>query len=195
MSTATMTEPSIETSTATDRLTEALEQKLSHPATSPEFDLHAETNEVLKDIGLTTADAGGKLTFYGRDPILPSPIRFGTPAAVGRAARSVAVAALWRQATGQGQDISVDVGKALRRFAGFFEGKWETVNGRPPSPGGYDGSPFFGDAFFRETRDGRHVVALDFYPQLRARTLNFLRCSESSESIGNAIRKWNAVEL
>ena len=68
----------IETSTATDRLTEALEQKLSHPATSLDFDLHAATNEVLKDIGLTTADAGGKLTFYGSDPILPSPIRFGT---------------------------------------------------------------------------------------------------------------------
>ncbi len=81
MSTATITEPSIETSTATDRLTEALEQKLSHPATSPDFDLHAETDAVLKDIGLTTADAGGKLTFYGRDPILPSPIRFGTLAA------------------------------------------------------------------------------------------------------------------
>jgi len=112
MSTATITEPSIETSTATDRLTEALEQKLSHPATSPDFDLHAATSEVLKDIGLTTADAGGKLTFYGRDPILPSPIRFGTLAAVGLAARSVAVAALWRQATGQGQDISVDVRKA-----------------------------------------------------------------------------------
>src|SRR5438874_10167152 len=82
MSTASIIEPSIETSAASDRLTEALEQKLSHPATSPDFDLHAETNVVLKDIGLTTADAGGKLTFYGRDPILPSPIRFGTLAAV-----------------------------------------------------------------------------------------------------------------
>jgi hypothetical protein len=84
MSTATITEPSIETSTATDRLTEAPEQKLSHPATSPDFDLHAETSEVLKDIGLTTSDAGGKLTFYGSDPILPSPMRFGTLAAVMR---------------------------------------------------------------------------------------------------------------
>jgi hypothetical protein len=84
MSTATITEPSIETSTATDRLTEALEQKLSHPATSPDFDLHAETSEVLKDIGLTTSDAGGKLTFYGSDRILPSPMRFGTLAAVMR---------------------------------------------------------------------------------------------------------------
>src|SRR5256884_4355816 len=120
MSTASITKPSIETSTATDRLTEALEQKLSHPATSPDFDLHAATSEVLKGIGLTTADAGGKLTFYGRDPILPSRIRFGTLVAVVLAARSVAVAALWRQATGQGQDISVDARKALRRFAGVL---------------------------------------------------------------------------
>src|SRR3954469_15478578 len=112
MSAATISEPSIEANEATGRLTEALEQKLSHPATSPDFDLHAATNEVLKDIGLRTSDAGGKLTFYGRDPILPSPIRFGTLAAVGVAARSVAVAALWSQATGQGQDISVDVRKA-----------------------------------------------------------------------------------
>src|SRR5437868_15281476 len=150
MSTATITDRSIETKEATDRLTETLEEKLNHPATSPDFDLHAATNEVLKDIGLKTSDAGSELTFYGQDPILPSPIRFGTLAAVGLATRSVAVAALWRQATGQGQDISVDVRKALRRFAGFFEGKWETINGRPPSPGGYAVSPFLkmGDAFF-----------------------------------------------
>src|SRR5437588_7507587 len=197
MSTATITEPTIETNEATDRLTETLEEKLSHPATSPDFDLHAATNEVLKDIGLKTSDAGGELTFYGSDPILPSPMRFGTLAAVGLAARSVAVAALWRQATGQGQDISVDVRKALRRFAGFFEGKWETINDRPPSPGGYAVSPFLkmGDAFFRETRDGRHVVALDIYPQLLVRTLDFLRCSPSTESINNAILKWDAAGL
>src|SRR6478736_6027763 len=197
MSTATITEPSIETNKATDRLTETLEEKLSHPATSPDFDLHAATSEVLKDIGLTMADAGGKLTFYGSDPILPSPIRFATLAAVGLAARSVALAALWKHATGEGQDISVDVRKALRRFAGFFEGKWETVNGRPPSPGGYAVSPFFktGDVFFRETRDGRHVVALDIYPELLVRTLNFLRCSPSTESINKAILNWDAVEL
>ena len=140
----------MKTSSVRDGLTKSLESKLSNPASSPDVDLHAETNAVLKDIGLTTADAGGKLTFYGRDPILPSPIRFGTLAALGLAARSVALAALWRQATGEGQDISVDVRKALRRFAGFFEGKWETINGRPPSPGGYAVSPFLkhGGFFF-----------------------------------------------
>jgi len=186
-----------QTSTVSDRLTESLKSKLNNPATSPDFDLHTETNQVLKDIGLTTSDSGGKLTFYGQDPILPSPHRFGTMAAIGLAARSVALTALWRQATGEGQDISVDVRKALRRFAGFFEEKWETVNGRPPSPGGYAVSPFLktGDAFFRETRDGRYVVALDIYPQLLVRTLDFLRCSPSTESINNAILKWDAVEL
>src|SRR3954465_5916118 len=197
MSTATISDRSIETNEATDSLTEALEEKLGYPATSPDFDLHAETNAVLKDIALTTADAGGKLTFSGSDPILPSTMRFGTLAAVGLAARSVAVAALWRQTTGAAQDISVDVRKALRRFYGFFEGKWETINGRPPSPGGYAVSPFLkmGDTFFRETRDRRHVLALDIYPQLLVNTLNFLGCSPSTESINNAIRKWDAVEL
>src|ERR1700687_1588154 len=179
-----------------DLLSETLQSKLANRERSSNFDLHGAVNQVLNDVGLSTADTGGKLTFYGSDPILQSPLRFGTMAAVGLAARSVAVAALWRQATGEGQDISVDERKALRRFCGFFEGKWETVNGRPPSPGGYSVSPFLKmDAFFRETRDGRRVVALDFYPQLFVRTLDFLRCSPSTESINNAILKWNAVEL
>jgi len=197
MGTAKITDRLVEMNGERDRLTEALERRLSHPATSPDFDLKQGVNEVLADVGMTSDDCGGELSFYGRDPILQSTLRFGTMAAIGLAARSIAVAALWRQATGEGQNISVDVRKALRRFCGFFDGKWETVNGRPPSPGGYAVSPFLkmGDLFFRETRDGRYVVALDFYPQLRARTLNFLRCSESTESINNAILKWDAMEL
>ncbi len=180
-----------------DLITETLQSKLANPERSSNFDMHGAVNQVLNDVGLSTADTGGKLTFYGSDPILQSPLRFGTMAAIGLAARSVAVAALWRQATGEGQDISVDVRKALRRFCGFFDGKWETVNDRPPSPGGYAVSPFLkmADAFFRETRDGRHVVALDIYPQLLVRTLDFLRCSPSTESINNAILKWDAAEL
>jgi hypothetical protein len=195
MSAATVTDRSVETNGESNRLTETLEEKLSHPATSPDFDLKKGVNEVLADVGMTSADCGGDLSFYGQDPILPSPVRFGTMAAIGLAARSVAVAALWRQATDEGQN-KVDVRKALRRFCGFFEGKWETINGRPPSPGGYAVSSFLKmDSFFRETRDGRHLVALDFYPQLFVRTLDFLRCSPNTESINNAIRKWDAVEL
>jgi len=176
-------------------LTKALETKLANPATSSEFDLHAETNEVLKDIGLTTLDSGGKLSFYGSDPIIPSTLRFGTMAAVGLAARSVAVAALWKQTTGEGQDISVDLRKALRRFSGFFEGKWETINERGPAMGWDRDNPFFEIPLFRKTRDGRYIVALNIYPRLHTRALNFLKSSDSLESVSNAILQWRAKEL
>jgi len=175
-------------------LTDLLQTRLQNPATSPEFDFHSAVDQVLADVGLTAKDGGGKLTFYGQDPIVPSGFRFGAMAAVGMAARSVALAALWKLRTGEGQDIHVDVRKALRRFCGFFEGKWETINGRSPLMLPRDNS-FFELPIFRRTRDGRHVVALNIYPGLQARALNFLRCSNSTESIGNAILQWRAEEL
>src|ERR1700719_1310380 len=175
-------------------LTNMLETKLRTPATSLEFDFHGVVDEVLADVGLKAKDSGGELTFYGLDPIVPSGFKFGTMAAVGLAARSVALAALWKSQTGETQDIHVDVRKALRRFCGFFEGKWETLNGRSPLLLPRD-NPFFELPIFRQTRDGRHVVALNIYPGLQARGLNFLRCSNSSESIGNAILQWRAQEL
>jgi crotonobetainyl-CoA:carnitine CoA-transferase CaiB-like acyl-CoA transferase len=175
-------------------LTDLLQTKLQNPATSPEFDFHDAVDQVLADVGLTARDSGGKLTFYGQDPIVPSSFKFGAMAAVGLAARSVALAALWKSRTGEGQDIHVDVRKALRRFCGFFEGKWETLNGRSPLLLPRD-NPFFELPLFRKTRDGRHVVTLNIYPGLQARALNFLRCSNSTESIGNAILQWRAEEL
>ena len=54
----------------------------------------ANTNDVLSDIGMTVADSGGRLSFYGQDPIISSPHRFGAMAAIGLAAKSVAAAAL-----------------------------------------------------------------------------------------------------
>ena len=177
-----------------DLLSETLQSKLANPERSSNFDLHGGVNQVLKDVGMSTADSGGKLTFYGRDPIIPSPHRFGTMAAIGLAAKAVAVAALWRLRTGEGQDITVDVRKALRRFCGFFEGTWETINGR--SPVMLDATnPFFHLPLFRETRDGRYVVALNIYPKLSVRALNFLRCEPSVESIQNAILQWSADDL
>jgi hypothetical protein len=175
-------------------LTDLLETRLRNPATSPEFDLHSCVDQVLADVGLTARDSGGKLTFYGQDPIVPSSFKFGAMAAVGLAARSVALAALWKSQTGEGQDIHVDVRKALRRFSGFFEGKWETINGRSPLLLPRD-NPFFELPLFRKTRDGRHVVVLNIYPGLQARALEFLRCTNSTEAVGNAILQWRAAEL
>jgi crotonobetainyl-CoA:carnitine CoA-transferase CaiB-like acyl-CoA transferase len=116
-------------------------------------------------------------------------------AAIGLAAKAVAVAAVWRSRAGEGQDIHLDVRKALQRFAGFFERKWELINGRPPAMGADALNPFLEIPLFRETRDGRYVVALNIYPKVRARALKFLRCSDSVEGVQNAILQWRADEL
>jgi crotonobetainyl-CoA:carnitine CoA-transferase CaiB-like acyl-CoA transferase len=181
--------------TTPDRLTDTLKHKLANPATDANFDLHRGVDDVLADIGMSWKDCGGNLTFYGRDPIIPSAIRFGTMAAIGLAAKAVTAAALWKDRTGEGQDITVDVRKALRRFACFFEGKWELLNGRPPTLGPDEDNPFMKLPFFHETRDGRYVLPLNIYPRLRSRALNLLRCSDSPESVRNAILKWDGEEL
>lgn len=178
----------------TDLLTAKIKSNLNKPAITSDFDLHEGVNEVLKDVGMSTADSGGKLTFYGSDPIIPSVFRFGTMAAIGLAAKAVAVAAIWRGHTGEAQDITVDVRKALRRFAGFFDGKWETINGRPPLF--HTGlNPFQTLPMFRETADGRHVVALNIYPKIAVQALNFLKSCVNNESVQNAILQWNADDL
>jgi crotonobetainyl-CoA:carnitine CoA-transferase CaiB-like acyl-CoA transferase len=180
---------------APDRLTETIVGKLNNPSNFSDFDFHEGVNQVLADVGMSAADSGGQLTFYGQDPIVPSRIRFATMAGIGLAAKTIAAAAVWRDRTGQGQDVHVDVRKAFRRFAGFFEGIWETVNGRSPAMGFFDNNPFFKFPLFRETRDGRHVVTLNFYPKLHQRALNFFRCSDSIESLENSILQWRADDL
>src|SRR6516162_8060903 len=119
---------------------------------------------------------------------------FDLRGAVNNVLKDVAIAALWRHRTGEGQDIGVDVRKALRRFAGFYDRKWETINGRPPALTD-PMNPFLELPLFRETRDGRHVVALNIYPKSGARALSFLRCGVSVESLNNAILQWKADEL
>src|SRR6201990_1447583 len=180
---------------APDRLTKTIGDKLSNPATSSDFDFHQGVNQVLADVGMSAADSGGQLTSYGQDPIIPSRIRFATMAGIGLAAKTIAAAAVWRDRTGQSQDVHVDVRKAFRRFAGFFEGIWETVNGRSPAMGSFKNNPFLKMPFFRETRDGRHVVTLNFYPESHQRALNFFRCSDRVEALQNSILQWRADDL
>src|SRR5258708_26878040 len=79
-----------------ETLTETLQSKLSNPATASDFDLYGGVNEVLKDVGMTATDNGGELTFYRQDPIVSNSFRFGTSAAIGLAAKTVAAAAIWK---------------------------------------------------------------------------------------------------
>lgn len=179
----------------TKTLSDALTQSIATPVTSDDFDFAKHVDDVLATAGLSAADAGGALRFYGKDPLIPSVFRFASAAAVTLGAKAVAASAIWRGRGGKGQDISIDARKAFRRFSGFFEGRWETVNGRPPSLKWNGTNPFFAPPFFRPTKDGRHVVALNIYPGLHTKALNLLKCSDSTEAVSAAIAQWNADDL
>jgi crotonobetainyl-CoA:carnitine CoA-transferase CaiB-like acyl-CoA transferase len=179
-------------------LTETLKSNLNNQASSQEFDLHAALDEVLSGVGLTASDCGGKITFYGKDPIVPSRLRFGTMSAIGLAAKAAAAAAIWRLRSGEGQDIHVDVRKALRRFAPFFELEWERVNGHQASFASDPENPFLhypNMTLWHKTRDGRWVMPVNIYPRLRARATTLLRCDDSVNAVQNAMLQWRADEL
>jgi crotonobetainyl-CoA:carnitine CoA-transferase CaiB-like acyl-CoA transferase len=179
-------------------LDETLRSNLNNPVSSSDFDLYTALDKVLSDVGLSATDSGGKITFYGKDPIVPSCLRFGAMAAIAMAAKSVAASAIWRSRSGEGQDIHVDVRKALRRFAGFFELKWETINGRAASFASNPENPFLHYAsmtLWNKTRDGRWIMPANIYPKLRARATTLLRCDDSVSAVQNAMLQWRADEL
>ena len=179
-------------------LTEIIRSNLNNPVSSSEFDLYTGLDKVLSDVGLSVADSGGKITFYGKDPIVPSRFRFGSMAAIAIAAKAEAAAAIWRSRSGEGQDIYVDVRKALRRFAGFFENKWELIDGHNASFASDPENPFIRYppmTLWNKTRDGRWVMPLNIYPQNRARATTLLRCDDSVSAVQNAMLQWRAIEL
>jgi crotonobetainyl-CoA:carnitine CoA-transferase CaiB-like acyl-CoA transferase len=182
--------------TATSRLTEQIRHSVDNPLTSADVDYAAVLGEVLSTVGLSAEDAGGNVRFYGgADPLVASPFLFGSAAAVALAAKAVAASAIWRERGGDDQDIAIDIRKAFQRFAGFADGRWEQINGRPPSYKFNKYNPFGDVPFFRPTRDGRHVVALNIYPGLHQKALTLLDSADNSESINEAIAKRDADEL
>ncbi|TPG56547.1 CoA transferase [Sphingomonas glacialis] len=176
-----------------EKFTQQLEYNLANRSHTSDFDMAAETEAVLNSVGASTADSGGALSFYGKDPIVPSVVRFGAMAAVAMAAKSTMIASIWKDRTGRAQDIHVDVRKALRRFSPFIDRRWELVNG-------YDGgiytepdTPFFGT--FYQTKDGKWVLPTNFYPRLHRDAGAFLGVPSTEEAVARAIKGWDGEAL
>jgi crotonobetainyl-CoA:carnitine CoA-transferase CaiB-like acyl-CoA transferase len=176
-----------------EALTQALRTNLANRKTDCEIDLATETEGVLNLVGATSNESGGELSFYGKDPIVPTIVPFGSMSGVGLAAKAVQVASIWRMRTGQGQDIHVDVRKALRRYSGFYDRKWEMVNGYIGGAYSDPDSPFEESAY--ETKDGRWVLPTDYYPKLHQRTSELLNAVSTHAATARAIRGWNGEDL
>jgi len=105
----------------TRRLEHAFANQLDHAG----FALDVQLAEVLNGVGLSVADAGGKVTHVGADPVITSPLRIGGSATIALLAKSIAAAAMHRWRGGPGQDIAVDLRATPHRLCPFYDGKWE----------------------------------------------------------------------
>src|SRR5260221_7085360 len=78
-----------------------------------DFDINAQFAELMRGVGGTPADAGGTVTFTGRDPILRSHFRIASSMAIPAMAAGVGAAAIWKERTGEGQDLRVDLRESV----------------------------------------------------------------------------------
>ena len=184
-------------------------------AATASFDINSAFARFMGDIGGAPTDAGGAITFTGSDPLIHSRFRIATSMALPAMAAGVGAAAIWKERTGQSQDVKIDLREALygvnplitlimrhRMAAGALPaddpvGKgfsfYPTINDRwLQAPIGL-GNPMSFVAF--ETKDGRFANITGAYPHLYDRALNLLKASPNRESIVAAVKTWTAADL
>ncbi|GAB2674816.1 CoA transferase [Saccharopolyspora gloriosae] len=174
-------------------LTDRVAAAVAEPATSDAFDPHAELDEVLAGVGMSSGDTGGSITFHGADPVVPSTLRLGGGSAIALAAKSAAIAKLWRSRGGAGQDIDVDLRSAPHRLCPFYDRKWELLNGYPPATAA-NPSNALGFAFYR-TADDRWMMPLNPYPKIKIAAQKLLGVPDDAEAVAKAISGWNGLDL
>ena len=133
-------------------------------------------------VGLAPRGQRRPIAFEGRDPICPSVFRIARPPASAWSPSRSRWPRCGACAAAQGQDIALDLRNAPHRLCPFYDRKWELLNGYPPRNTADPDSPF--TLTFYETRDGRWVMPLNLYPQLRSSALRLLGCSRRPEGGG-----------
>ena len=149
---------------------------IAQTASSDDFSIDTAFADFMRNIGGAPHDGGGSVTFTGHDPIVRSRFRTGACMAIPAMGAGVGAAAVWRERTGQSQDLSVDLRQAVYAVApwarlvveelreyGMLPGdplpaKWTwqpTLNDRRLQAPLAIGNPLSFAIF--ETRDGRRV--------------------------------------
>lgn len=157
-----------------------------------EFDVLAALDDLLSEVGLSSAAAGGAVSFAGQDPIVPSRHRLGACIGVPLMAAAVAAVAFHRQRGGPAQDLHLDLRRAVHTInPGAF---WHpTLNGEvAPHPLVLD-NPFLVMPY--RSADGRWVMAAGVYPHMVARWCRFLDVPPDPARVAEAVGAWRAFEL
>src|SRR5262249_52396119 len=175
-------EPFIMTSTTSDT-----------PKVSAGFDIDAEFRSFMNELGLSPENTGGAITFVGEDPIFPSVHRLGACISIPIMAGAAGIAEIWRQRTGRGQDLTLDLRKAIHGINPGYK-FMPTVNGYPLQLPYWVGGPPMGFDLYR-TNDGRLFLPTGAYPRMMERMCTFLGCSPDKDSIAKAVSQWDSEEL
>src|SRR6185503_12931856 len=163
------------------------------PKVSTGFDINAEFWSVMHELGLNPEDTGGKITFVGEDPIFPSVHRLGACISIPIMAGAAGIADIWRQRTGRGQDLTLDLRKAIHGINPGYK-FMPTVNGYPYQLPYWVGAPPMGFDLYR-TKDGRLFLPTGAYPRMLERMCTFLGCAPDKVSIAKAVSQWDSEEL
>lgn len=143
----------------------------------------------LADVGLARDMAGGSVAITGEEGAIASPHRLATAAAVAAAAQGTAIAAIWRQRSGAGQNVSVDLG-----HAGHAVNPSRYILQHGHSVGFDFTYPEPGNGYF-VTADDRRCYLVSTRPNLRNGLLEVLDCANTPEAITKAVLGWKAEEL
>jgi crotonobetainyl-CoA:carnitine CoA-transferase CaiB-like acyl-CoA transferase len=158
-------------------------------------DLRKVTDNLLREVGLTIEDGGGKVTFAGKDPLRKTVMKVGAFTASILAANSVATAAIWRERTGEGQDIHADMRKTWVEQSPWQMDavKYTTINGVSKM---FNLNLFgTGSTILVPTLDDRWMAMCPMYPSQEHKILNLLNCGPDAGQLTQASMKRNADDM
>lgn len=180
-----------------------------------DFDIDAFFAAFMQTLGAEAGDGGGKVTFTGADPILRSHFRIGTAMALPAMAAAVGAAAIWKDRTGEGQDVAIDLREAVYNvnpiITPIMEVRLATGAVAPDDPvaKGFTFTPTINGNLYQapvglgnpvsfvpfRTKDGRFMNITAVYPHLMTRALTLLGCPPTREAIAAAIATWDGEAL
>jgi hypothetical protein len=87
------------------------------------FDPTVALDDLLAEVHLSAADAGGRVTFAGQDPIIAARHRLGAAIGIPMMGNAIAAAAMHRHRGGPGQDLHLDLRQAVHHINPSFAWK------------------------------------------------------------------------
>ena len=173
-------------------MTDTAETAWTRTTSDTAFDPTVALNGLLADVGLSAADAGGRVTFSGQDPIIAARHRLGAAIGIPMMGNAVAAATMHRHRGGPGQNLHLDLRQAVHHINPSFAWK-PTLAGEFPSIALVMDNPFALIPY--RTRDGRTVMASAVYPHQAANWCRFLDVPPDITKVADKFSNWDAVEL